>query len=155
MNEQPLVSVILPVYNGEAWLERSLGSLRAQTYPNFECVMVNDGSTDGSRAICAALAEQDPRFRLLDKENGGVSSARNAALAQLRGEWFTFCDQDDAMDPHSLEYAVAMQTAHPDRLVMWGPGTRPILPPRLQNRWSSSSPTGIPCCAAIPAAPSL
>lgn len=120
MNEQPLVSVILPVYNGEAWLERSLGSLRAQTYPNFECVMVNDGSTDGSRAICAALAEQDPRFRLVDKENGGVSSARNAALAVLRGEWFTFCDQDDAMDPHSLEYAVAMQTAYPDRLVMWG-----------------------------------
>ena len=118
MNEQPLVSVILPVYNGEQWLARSLGSLQAQTYQNFECVMVNDGSTDGSRAVCAALAEKDPRFRLLDKENGGVSSARNAALAQLRGEWFTFCDQDDAMDPHSLEYAVAMQTAHPDRLVM-------------------------------------
>ena len=106
MNEQPLVSVILPVYNGEQWLARSLGSLQAQTYQNFECVMVNDGSTDGSRAVCAALAEKDPRFRLLDKENGGVSSARNAALAQLRGEWFTFCDQDDAMDPHSLEYAV-------------------------------------------------
>lgn len=120
MNQQPLVSVILPVYNGEQWLARSLGSLQAQTYQNFECVMVNDGSTDGSRAVCAALAEKDPRFRLLDKENGGVSSARNAALAQLRGEWFTFCDQDDAMDPHSLEYAVTMQTAHPDRLVMWG-----------------------------------
>lgn len=88
-------SVIVPIYNAEATLERCLEALRCQTEPNFEVWMVNDGSTDGSEAICRRFAAEDGRFHLVTQENGGVSAARNAGLERAAGKYLLFADSDD------------------------------------------------------------
>lgn len=93
----PLISIIIPVYNGEKYLSQCLDSIAAQTYTNFECLIVNDGSRDGSAAILDGYAARDGRFKVFHKENGGVSSARNLALAKAAGEWITFVDADDIL----------------------------------------------------------
>lgn len=115
----PRVSIIVPVYNYKAYLRRCLDSIAAQTISDWECLVVDDGSSDGSAAICDEYAARDPRFIAIHKENGGVSSARNAGLERARGEFLMFCDQDDAIDPHSMEYALEMQQQAPDAMVMW------------------------------------
>ena len=104
--DQPLVSVIVPVYNVGSYLGPCLESIRAQTYPRLEVLLVNDGSTDGSRAICAAMVRDDGRFRLLDQANAGVSAARNAALAQASGKYLQFVDGDDRLSPQATETLV-------------------------------------------------
>ena len=119
-NHAPLVSIIVPVYNYKAYLCRCLDSIAAQTLADWECLVVDDGSSDGSAAVCDEYASKDPRFVVIHKENGGVSSARNAGLESARGEFLMFCDQDDAIDPHSMEYALEMQRQAPDAMVMWG-----------------------------------
>ena len=115
----PAVTVIVPVYNGQDYLDRCLDAIAVQTMPDFECLLVDDGSTDGSAALCRARADRDGRFRLLQKPNGGVCSARNAGLDAARGRWLLFCDQDDLIDPHTLEYALEMQRAAPGGFVIW------------------------------------
>ncbi len=90
-----MISVIVPVYNTEKYLDRCIQSILAQTYTDFELLLINDGSTDSSGAICNKYAEQDSRVRVFHKENGGVSSARNMGLDNAKGEWITFCDSDD------------------------------------------------------------
>lgn len=115
----PLISIIVPVYNYKAYLRRCLDSIAAQTFSDWECLVVDDGSSDGSAAICDEYATNDPRFRVIHKENGGVSSARNAGLEAARGEFLMFSDQDDAIDPHSMEYALEMQRQDPEAMVMW------------------------------------
>lgn len=94
MNE-PLVSIIVPVYNVEAYLPQCLDSIRAQSYSNLQCILVNDGSTDASASLCHAAARADGRFLLIDKENTGVSDSRNRALALARGKYLQFVDSDD------------------------------------------------------------
>lgn len=96
MNE--LISIIVPVYNAEKTLRRCVDSLTGQTYQNIEILLVNDGSKDGSLQLCREYAEKDERIRVIDKENGGVSSARNAGLDAARGKWVMFCDSDDWAD---------------------------------------------------------
>ncbi|MEU1350200.1 CDP-glycerol glycerophosphotransferase family protein [Streptomyces sp. NPDC005775] len=105
----PRLSVIVPVYNVEAYLEACLDSVEAQTFTELEVVMVDDGSTDGSAAIAAAYAERDPRFRLVTKENGGLGSARNAGLANMspESEYFAFLDSDDVIPPDGYRMMVA------------------------------------------------
>lgn len=95
----PLVSIIVPVYNAEIYLGPCLESIRAQTCGDFEVLLVNDGSTDGSAALCAAAARVDRRIRFIDQPNGGVSSARNAALSCARGRYLQFADADDRLAP--------------------------------------------------------
>jgi glycosyltransferase involved in cell wall biosynthesis len=90
-----MISVIIPIYNAEQYLARTVACLRAQTYTDFEVLLVNDGSTDDSAAICAEAAGTDARFRVLAQENGGVSAARNNGLAHSEGEYITFLDADD------------------------------------------------------------
>lgn len=92
----PLISIIIPVYNTEKYLRRCLDSIIAQTYKDFECILVDDGSTDNSGKICEEYASKDVRFKVFHKENGGVSSARNLGLEQIKGEYVTFCDSDDS-----------------------------------------------------------
>ena len=118
-NHAPLVSIIVPVYNYKAYLCRCLDSIAAQTLADWECLVVDDGSSDGSAAVCDEYAAKDPRFVVIHKENGGISSARNAGLEAARGEFVMFCDQDDAIDPHSMEYALEMQRQAPDAMVVW------------------------------------
>lgn len=90
-----MISVIVPVYNTEKYLDRCIQSILAQTYSDIELLLVDDGSTDSSGAMCDRYAEQDSRVRVFHKENGGASSARNMGLDNAKGEWITFCDSDD------------------------------------------------------------
>ena len=103
---QPLVSIIVPVYNAEVYLGPCLERLRSQTWPNLEIILVNDGSTDGSGQLCAAAARVDGRIRFLDRPNGGVSAARNAALAAAKGDYLQFSDSDDLLTPDATETLV-------------------------------------------------
>lgn len=101
---RPLVSVIIPTYNNERQLPRCIDSLLAQTYGNFELIAVDDGSTDGSGSVLDAYAERDARIRVIHRKNGGVSSARNVGIDDAKGEYVTFVDGDDAVDPSYIEY---------------------------------------------------
>ncbi len=108
----PKISVIVPVYNAEKWLNRCVDSILAQTFTNFELILVNDGSPDVSGQICDKYKAIDPRVRVIHKQNGGVSSARNAALDIARGEYIAFIDSDDYIKKDYLselydpEYAI-------------------------------------------------
>lgn len=94
MEAHDLISVIVPVYNVEKELPRCIESLLTQTYSNFELLLINDGSSDGSPEIMERYAEKDLRIRTLHKKNGGVSSARNRGLEQAKGEYVCFVDAD-------------------------------------------------------------
>lgn len=99
----PCISFIVPVYNMERLLPRALRSLRAQTLTDFEAILINDGSKDGSAALCAQAAAEDARFRFIDQPNGGVATARNAGLDAARGEYIFFLDPDDWVEPDAAE----------------------------------------------------
>ncbi len=101
--KEPLVSIIVPVYNGERSIERCLRSIQNQTYRNIEVIVVNDGSTDHTDRIIRKYAEQDPRFCYIKKENSGVSDSRNIAMKRARGEYFQFVDGDDWLVKHATE----------------------------------------------------
>lgn len=90
-----MISVIVPVYNSAIYLGKCIQSILNQTYSNFELLLVNDGSTDNSLEICYLYALNDERVKVIDKPNGGVSSARNAGIENAKGEWITFVDSDD------------------------------------------------------------
>lgn len=98
-----LVSVITPVYNAEKCLERCIDSILKQSYSNFELLLIDDGSTDASGRICDQYAKTDSRIKVFHKRNGGVSSARNIGLRNVKGEWVTFIDSDDWVHPLYLE----------------------------------------------------
>ena len=101
--ESPQFSVIVPVYNVEDYLDACLDSLKAQTNGSFEAVCVNDGTPDGSRAILERRQQADPHIVIVDKQNGGLSSARNAGLNAARGTYVCFLDADDRFTPNALE----------------------------------------------------
>lgn len=90
-----MISVIVPVYKAERYLHRCVDSILAQSYTDFELLLINDGSPDNCGAICDEYAQKDSRVRVFHKENGGVSSARNMGLENAKGEYVTFCDSDD------------------------------------------------------------
>lgn len=94
----PKISVIVPVYKAEKFLHRCVDSIIAQTFTDFELLLIDDGSPDRSGEICDEYAEKDSRVRVFHKENGGVSSARNLAIEQTKGEWLCFIDSDDYWD---------------------------------------------------------
>lgn len=104
MDTKSAISIIIPVYNTEKYLRRCLDSIVVQTHRDWECIIVDDGSTDGSAAICDDYDKKDSRFKVLHKENGGVSSARNVGLENSTGDWIYFCDSDDKLhDENSLK----------------------------------------------------
>ena len=100
------VSIIVPVYNTEPFLSRCLDSILCQSFTDFELLLIDDGSTDGSGAICDDYAERDSRIRVFHKENGGVSSARNLGIDNSKGEWLYFADSDDELLPNGLQTLV-------------------------------------------------
>lgn len=100
---QPMVSMIIPIYNAQDYLDQCLSSIQAQTYPDFEVLMVDDGSQDRSSSICQRFTQLDPRFILLQKENSGVSDTRNLALEHAAGKYLQFLDSDDWLPPNSTE----------------------------------------------------
>lgn len=103
---RPLISVIVPVYNVERYLPKCLDSICTQTYSRLEILLVNDGTKDNSQAIINDYAKRDPRIRPILKTNGGLSSARNAALDQATGDYVAFVDSDDWISPRMLEEMV-------------------------------------------------
>ena len=110
MTQNVKISVIVPVYNAAAFLPRTVGSILMQEFDDFEIILVNDGSTDASGVLCDELADQDARVRVIHKENGGVSSARNAGLDAARGEFVMFVDADDAIRDGSFESMYSANT---------------------------------------------
>ena len=100
--ENQLISIVVPVYNVEEYLKQCLDSILDQTYRNWELILVNDGSTDSSGLICQEYAEKDARIRYYEKENGGLSDARNYGIEQAQGEYLTFVDSDDFLDASHL-----------------------------------------------------
>lgn len=103
---QPLVSIVVPVYNAMPYLATCLDSVRRQSYPNLEVLLVNDGSTDGSLALCRELAAADPRFQVIDQPNAGVSTARNRAMEKATGKYLQFVDGDDKLTTDATERLV-------------------------------------------------
>ena len=97
-----MISVIVPVYNVQEYLHRCVDSLLAQSYGDFELLLIDDGSTDNSNSICDAYAERDERVCVYHKENGGLSDARNYGLDRMRGSYVTFIDSDDYVGPEYL-----------------------------------------------------
>lgn len=130
----PTISVIIPVYNTERYLRRCLDSIANQTYPDWEAICVNDGSTDGSRAILQEYADRDARFTIIDKPNGGLSDARNAGLEAARGEYINFVDSDDLIHPQTFEIALQLAQRDGSDIVTWykDPLFRPVL--RITHR---------------------
>ena len=111
---QETISIIVPAYNNAAWLPRCLDSLLAQTYENLEVIVVNDGSTDDTKAVLDAYGADNSRVRAIHKENGGVTSARLRGVREATGAWIGFTDGDDEVEPdmfaHLLENAKASGT---------------------------------------------
>ena len=109
--KRPKISVIVPVYNVEEYLPKCLDSILNQTFSNIEIICVNDGSTDGSRKILEEYKKRDFRIKIVDKKNGGLSSARNAGMKVATGEFYSFIDSDDWIDKTMLEKLYENMTA--------------------------------------------
>ena len=101
--QQPLISLIVPIYNVENYLRMCLDSIANQTYSNIEVLLVNDGSPDGSGVICQEFVAKDSRFRYIEKANGGLSDARNVGIVRAQGEFLSFVDSDDWIEPTYVE----------------------------------------------------
>ena len=108
MLNEPLVSIIVPVYRTESYLRRCIDSILAQTYPNWELILVDDGSPDLCPAICDTYAATNTRVHVLHQENKGVSAARNAGLDIAHGEYIAFADSDDWVEPDYLSYLLEL-----------------------------------------------
>lgn len=116
---QPEISVVIPVYNAAAWLPRCVSSILAQTFEGFELLLVDDGSPDESGMICDKFAACDSRVRVLHKQNGGASSARNAGIAAAAGRYLCFVDADDEISPCLLQTALAAANAFPNDFILY------------------------------------
>lgn len=119
MSDKPLVSIVTPCYNGEAYLDRFFRSIMAQTWPSIELIFVDDGSTDTTLAVAESwrdrLEGRGIAFRLLTHPNGGQASAMNVGLPYVSGKYVTWPDSDDLMDPKNLELKAEYLEAHPEK----------------------------------------
>ena len=104
MKEAPRISVVVPVYNVESYINKCIESILAQTFNDFELLLIDDGSTDKSSTICKAAQARDKRIRYYRKENGGLSDARNFGIERIKANYVTFIDSDDWVEPTYLEY---------------------------------------------------
>lgn len=116
--EKPIVSVIVPVYNVKDYCEKCLTSLASQTYPHIEVVVIDDGSTDGSGAICDTYGKRDSRFRVFHTKNGGLSAARNYGIKKSTGKYLTFVDGDDFVVSDYIEALIREQSANHSDVVI-------------------------------------
>lgn len=123
MRETNLISVIIPVYNVAKYLEATVESVISQTYKEWELLLINDGSTDDSLSVCNKCQKKDSRIRVIDKENGGPSSARNTGIEQARGEYIYFLDGDDLIMPHTLERLIGTIQKYQVKMVTHGIAT--------------------------------
>ena len=117
MNGEKLISVIIPIYNNEKYVEGCINSLLSQTYKNIEIIAVNDGSSDSTKNKLEALKERDDRIVVINKKNGGVSSARNSGLEAAQGDYIAFLDSDDEYLPDAFETMLSVLDGNTDLLV--------------------------------------
>ena len=117
---EQLISIIVPVYNTGEYLAPCIESLITQTYRNLDIILVDDGSTDGSSAVCDEFARRDSRIHVLHQENAGVSAARNAGLDAASGTYLTFVDSDDLLIPQAMELALACLQENDCDMVTYG-----------------------------------
>lgn len=119
MEQEPLVSIIIPVYKVEKFLDECVKSVVAQTYRNLEILLVDDGSPDNCPAMCDAWAARDPRIRVIHKPNGGLSDARNSGIAEAIGAYIYFADSDDTVAPTLVEDCLNAMREYDADLVMF------------------------------------
>ena len=119
MLQEPQVSIIVPVYNVERYLEQCLESIVNQTYGNIEIICVNDGTKDNSGVILSRYAENDSRVMVINQENQGLSGARNTGMRYVHGKYVMFVDSDDWIDLDTCEQAVSMAEKYNADLVLW------------------------------------
>lgn len=138
----PLISIIVPVYNVEKYLSKCIESILVQGVEDFELLLVNDGSKDNSLALCNDYAERDSRIKVLDKPNGGVSSARNLGLDNATGEWVTFVDADDWLAEGALAktipYMEEFEIIRFSTLDIFADGHTHRRPVRFANDWDEA-----------------
>ena len=118
-NDEDLISIIVPVYNVEKYLEQCLESLLNQTYKNIEIIVVNDGSTDQSLDILNKYSFKDNRIKLYSQKNQGISAARNTALEHINGKYIMFVDSDDWIEINTCETALHELKKNDSDIVMW------------------------------------
>lgn len=117
---EPLVSIIVPIYNAEQFLKKAITSLLKQSYKNIEILLVDDGSTDSSPILCDEFASMDHRIKVIHKTNGGVSSARNAGLSVASGDFISFVDSDDYVSENYLMNLVTKANEYPGYVIKCG-----------------------------------
>ena len=110
----PLISIIIPIYNVEKYIHETLGCIINQTFNNWECILVDDGSSDNSPAICDEYAKKDKRIRVIHKPNGGLVSARNAGYDVATGDWMMYVDGDDWLDADCCQIMLDAIAENPD-----------------------------------------
>jgi glycosyltransferase involved in cell wall biosynthesis len=128
----PTFSVILPAYNAEPFIRQTLASILAQTWTDFEVILIDDGSRDRTAEIAESM---DPRIRVFRQPNGGIANARNAAIAQARGEWLAFMDHDDLWHPDKLAAQAKLLESKPECGIVYGAFLRwdPANPPHFPD----------------------
>lgn len=137
--ELPLISVIVPIYKVEPYFDKCISSIVNQTYTNLEIILVDDGSPDQCPQMCDAWAEKDARIRVIHKENGGLSDARNAGMAVATGELMTFVDSDDWIDPDMYKHLYQRMVEDYSDIaacgvqMVWEDGTPPRILTRMGN----------------------
>lgn len=114
-----MISIIVPVYNTEKYLDQCIQSVLAQTYKNWEMLLINDGSTDSSGTICDKYAAKDPRIQVIHQTNSGVTAARRAGVERARGEYLYFVDADDSIANDTLEYMLKHMSDGVDMVAEW------------------------------------
>ncbi len=108
----PLISVVITCYNGEKYLNRCFSSLDSQTYQNLQVIFINDGSTDNSLNLISEYCALHPNYKVIDTPNVGVGSAKNMGINQADGDYLTFCDCDDVLEPNHIEYLLTLIQKH-------------------------------------------
>lgn len=143
--DHPLVSILIPVFNVADYLSQCLDSVLAQTYRQLQIVLVDDGSTDQSLALCQAYAQKDNRVEVYHQKNGGVASARNCLLSHIRGDFFLFIDSDDWLELDMVEYLVSFQQESSAEITTCGIAHDSIIPTSIlsDNRIVLSQPEAV------------
>ena len=109
MEKTPFLSVIMPMYNAERYVRKAIESVQKQTFGDFELIIIDDKSTDGSKAICEEFQQNDPRIKVITVEkNGGAGNARNIGIQLAKGKYITFIDSDDIWEPQKLNLQYKM-----------------------------------------------
>ncbi|MCD8130555.1 MAG: glycosyltransferase [Lachnospiraceae bacterium] len=135
-----MISIIVPVYNVEPFIRDCLDSIRNQTFQDWECILINDGSTDGSGSACRQYCKRDPRFKYIHQRNAGVSAARNTGLDAAQGEFISFVDPDDCimdnfystmldtLQKHNADIVscAALSISEGDNYMTWSKGLKKI-----------------------------